>query len=128
MKNKGFTLVELMSVIIILAIVALITVPVVLGIVKDNDRKALEQSVNGLVEGAKIYNARNLNSELQTFDLSDSSVITTLDIKGKLPDEGTLTINADGEISVSAKKGKYCAYKAFNNKKITIESCTELNN
>ena len=45
MKNKGFTLMELLAVIVILAIIALIATPIILGIIDDTKEDANERSV-----------------------------------------------------------------------------------
>ena len=45
MKQKGFTLVELLAVIVILAIIALIATPIILGIIKDTKEKANQRSL-----------------------------------------------------------------------------------
>ncbi|MDD4733363.1 MAG: type II secretion system protein, partial [Bacilli bacterium] len=42
--KKGFTLIELIAVIVILAIVALISVPVITGIIKDTKKQAFKTS------------------------------------------------------------------------------------
>ena len=51
-SNKGFTLVELLAVIVILAIIALIATPVILGIIEDARKSANERSAELIKEGA----------------------------------------------------------------------------
>ena len=46
MKSKGFTLVELLAVIVILAIIALIAVPVFLGIINNSKKNSDKEAVN----------------------------------------------------------------------------------
>ena len=45
MKNRGFTLAELLAVIVILSIIALIAIPVVLNIVNDTKESANDRSI-----------------------------------------------------------------------------------
>ena len=45
MKKKGFTLVELLAVITVIAIIGLISVPVVEGIVKRSRQKAYDRQI-----------------------------------------------------------------------------------
>ena len=52
-KNKGFTLVELLAVIVILAIVALVVIPVVMGVIKDARKKAAIESFRGYMDAAE---------------------------------------------------------------------------
>ncbi len=44
MKNKGFTLIELLAVIVILAIIALIATPIILGIIEDSRKSAIDRT------------------------------------------------------------------------------------
>lgn len=50
MKNKEFILVELLAAIVILAIISVITIPMIWNVIEKIKEKTLEQSVNGLVE------------------------------------------------------------------------------
>jgi prepilin-type N-terminal cleavage/methylation domain-containing protein len=57
MKKKGFTLVELLAVITLIGILGLITVPVINNTIKNSRKKAFKETLNAIVESAKIYNA-----------------------------------------------------------------------
>ncbi len=46
--KKGFTLVELLAVIVILSVITLITVPMVMNVIEDSKKKAAVESVNGI--------------------------------------------------------------------------------
>jgi len=52
--KKGFTLVELLAVIIILAVIALIATPIVLNVVEKTRKSAFESSVNGIIEAIEL--------------------------------------------------------------------------
>ncbi len=54
MKNKGFTLVELLAVIVILAIIALIAVPTILHIIEESKIKSLEISTSEYIRAVNI--------------------------------------------------------------------------
>ena len=43
MKNKGFTLVEILAVIVILAVISIITIPMIGNVIEESKQKALEQ-------------------------------------------------------------------------------------
>ena len=47
MNKKGFTLVELLAVIVILAIIALIATPLILNVIDNAKKGAAEASANG---------------------------------------------------------------------------------
>ena len=52
-KNKGFTLVELLAVIVILAIIALIAPPIILNVISDAKKQAALESFKGYIDGAE---------------------------------------------------------------------------
>ena len=43
MKNKGFTLVEILAVIVILAVISIITIHMIGNVIEESKQKALEQ-------------------------------------------------------------------------------------
>ena len=53
MRNKGFTLVELLAVIVILAIISLIATPMVLGVIEKSKKSAAIESANGIMDAAE---------------------------------------------------------------------------
>ena len=65
-KRNAFTLVELLGVIVVLAILALITIPIISNVINDVRIKSLENSAYGLVEASNLYYAQyGTNSNLR---------------------------------------------------------------
>jgi len=64
MKKKGFTLVELLAVIVILAIILIIAVPTVLGIIDDANKESFRNSVRGIFKAIELYTVKNDNVDL----------------------------------------------------------------
>ena len=60
-NNKGFTLVELLAIIIILAIILMITIPAVLGTIENSKKKSIE---NQAVAVKKWWNTTKASDEL----------------------------------------------------------------
>ena len=96
MKKKGFTLVELLAVIVILAIIALIATPIILNVIGDAKKGAAIQSLNGYIDAAEKAIAMNQLEEDSTFPTSDASgcyELKNLDkfikVKGTKPKLGT---------------------------------------
>ena len=52
--KKGFTLVELLAVIVILAIISLIAVPIVISVINDSRDKALERSIDNYIHAVNL--------------------------------------------------------------------------
>lgn len=57
MENKGFTLVELLATLTILAILAVIVFPNIFGILNRSNESAYESQVDSIINGAKNYYA-----------------------------------------------------------------------
>ena len=88
MKNKGFTLVELLAVIVILAVISLITVPMILGVIETAKKSAAVESVNGLLDAADKYMITSMFGE-STVTRFDFPGDTKLSYKGTKPTNGT---------------------------------------
>src|SRR5574344_2175229 len=69
MKNKrGFTLVELLGLIVILAVIAAITIPTVTGIIKKNKEKAYNATVATIIDASKKWSSDNSSMVSDTGD------------------------------------------------------------
>ena len=55
MKRKGFTLVEVLAVIIVLGILALIASPIISGIIRQSREKSYDQQLSEIYDAAEIY-------------------------------------------------------------------------
>ena len=96
MKNKkGFTLVELLAVIVILAVIALIATPQVLGMIEQAKEASAIDSVYGYIEAIEKQNAMALFDKKYTLYEKGNYNITDIEIhlKGTSPSSGTIEIN-----------------------------------
>lgn len=124
MKNnkKGFTLVELLAVIVILAIIALIATPIILNVIDNAKEGAAKNSAYGYIDALEKANAQAILSDSEvtvlsgTYTISDGGKVVTygdaksmaVNFKGDAPsDDGTLTYTngklTGGSITVSGK-------------------------
>ena len=112
MKEKGFTLVELLAVIVILAIITLIATPMILGVIEKVNKSAAIQSANGIMDAAEKYMIESMitGADSSRFDFPDE---TRLSYKGKKPESGTLLVDEDGNMSITLKINGYCVRKRF---------------
>ena len=114
-KKKGFTLIELMAVVAIIAILAAVLVPTVNGYITRSKKTAIItqartvvnaiESMNATtVEGAKItYSTNKLKDELATGgQLANSDLVKASDVKNiqeeTLKELQTINNNEDGNI------------------------------
>ena len=69
MRNKkAFTLVELLGVIVVLAILALITIPIISNVINDVRIKSLRDRAYGLIEASNLYYvSKGNNSRIFSF-------------------------------------------------------------
>ena len=110
MKKRGFTLVELLAVIVILAIIALIAVPVFLGIINNTKKSSDKEGVNlytDTVEKAiqkKQMSDPNFmpdkcdiqrDGNLECFSGTTSLGTVKVSMKGTKPSSGTIYITED---------------------------------
>ena len=96
-KNKGFTLVELLAVIVILAIIALIATPIILNVINDAKKQAAKDSAYGYMDAVEKY---IVSSELEDKSIKDGPYSVEelnsmgVSVKGSIPDNGTIKIES----------------------------------
>lgn len=98
--KKGFTLVELLTVITLIGILGLITIPIISNSIKTARKKAFKETLSAIVEAAKIYNA-----DTDYLELTDETGIDILSQKLKYENKSEIS---GGEIYYKA--GKYYLY------------------
>lgn len=69
--KKGFTLVELLAVLVILAVIATISFPIVSNILENSEKKAYDQQIAEIKKAAKNFETDN-NNLLITIDENDN--------------------------------------------------------
>ena len=115
MKNnkKGFTLVELLAVIVILAIIALIATPIILNVIDNAKEGAAKNSAYGYIDALEKANAQEIlkNSEVtvlnDTYTISDSGKVVTygsdksmtVNFKGDAPSNGGTLTYTNGKLT-----------------------------
>ena len=117
-RRRGFTLVEVLAVIVILAIIALIATPLVLSIVNKAKRGAFLRSVDNVVKSAELF---YLDAEIQGIkgdtrcECTDRKCTSEkmdkfgenleLEVKGEMGD-GYVIVTSEGDIELALEKNK----------------------
>ena len=109
MKKKGFTLVELLAVIVILAIIAVIATPMILNVIDNAKKGAAESSAYGYVDAVEksILEEElkgNIKDKNKVYNVSD---LTFVNIKGDKPTEGWVQLEKGIVKDYSLKIGNY---------------------
>ena len=127
-KEKGFTLIELIAVIIILGVLAFMAIPSVTKLIEDTKITAFERSVESIskaVDNAITYAVMNGDYSEKSY-VYENGVSKTGDLdkyfKGKRPDEAIFHINTSGkyEFAIYDSSIKACAVKQYQNLEFSI--------
>lgn len=142
LNKKGFSLIELLAVIVILSVIALIAVPIVLNVVEATRRDSFKSSVYGIISSLEKYYVNHLANVTEGFDelevrysggvetlyVDDALVNGNLSYKGQAPTSGYLKLYPNGSAEVALANEKYCAYKEAYTSELTIVTgeCPEI--
>lgn len=83
--KKGFTLVELMAVVIIIAVIGLIAIPAVDRAIRDNNEKLYQAQLNSIDDAAKTWSNKHVNLLPESSDEAISIPLILLKQEGLLP-------------------------------------------
>lgn len=121
MNKKGFTLVELLAVFILLGIIAVIAFKVTDDLKEQSQIEALKVSAKNLFTAADNYYADNDYKNFPTNGIS----IKNLDIQGTSFTSGKVKLDSSGNfILVNVTDGEYCINGNIDNLEIKNEVCT----
>ena len=120
-KNKmGFTLLELIGVIVILAVIALIAVPLVFGYIKTSKEKSFLESVRNLEKTVELkYQMKTLDEET-THTITNGTISPKLDISGQIDGKGFVTMNQNHQIRLAVQSGELCAQKSYTDMTVSL--------
>ena len=130
-SKKGFSLVELLATIVVIAIISLIAVPVVTGIIERSRKASFLRSAENVNKISKNYYIENSekfsnkdeinfncnNKECTSEDLDDKNY--NLGAEGSMG-EGYVKIYDNGNVEFLLSNGKYCVEKNPNKEEVKI--------
>ncbi len=121
--KKGFTLVELIAVIVILSIIALISTPAVLSVIEETKINNYRNSMYGLLRA--VEEDHTASGVMTTeYIIVDGVVEPDIDFTGDLSgSNGTITYDENEKTTLTIDNGTYCATKAPEKKHITVKKC-----
>lgn len=128
-KKKGFTLFELLAVIIIIALIALIVTPIILNIINEAKKEAFVASSYGIVEATKnifikkLYHNENTEEVIFTYTNGKESSIPNgyaLQYTGEKPKNGRISLTTTGEVALALHNGIWCVIKEYDTDQIIV--------
>ena len=124
MKKKGFTLVELLAVVVVLTIIALVLIPVVANIIDRVKMSTLRTNAKGLLEAGNIYYAAHMDNFDEPIEFKVVNGVQTgsekLEYKGKVH-VAYLMLFPDNKKAICVDDGVYVATKPWDDEKISLE-------
>ena len=134
LEARGFTLVEILAVIIILAVITLITVPIVTNAVKSARKGSFKVSAQNIVKAAdKYYGEHEFEmNKVSTFDFSKNDgkneAGEELLVSGKKPISGKVVVSKQGDIVLAdISDGTYYAnYDSTIDDQVVITETSEV--
>lgn len=119
-NNKGFTLAELLAVIVILAIISLITMPIYNNIINNSKKQVYTDSMHALINELENYVISDISSKY-----TSETSITSLDLELNNHNitTGNFYLNNSFITLVNVTNDEYCANGDKNNLVITKGNC-----
>lgn len=104
MNKKGFTLVELIGVVVILGLIALVAFPALLNQINDSKKQVSDSQKEIIISAAKNYVAENKNdyADKSSFEISVNDLI-----KKNYLNKGIISSFSDNEVIVTFNNGTY---------------------
>ncbi|MDD3452964.1 MAG: type II secretion system protein [Bacilli bacterium] len=121
-RKKGFTLLELLAVIVVITIFSLVVVPFIIGIINKARLNAFIQTGYGILDAAENYYVNQLlyNTVTDNVTVSFDDYKNQLSFKGKKPDGGIVILKKTGNSTLAlwSESLRRCIIKNYNTSKI----------
>lgn len=112
MKKNAFTLVEILAIIVVLGIIALIAVPILLGVIDNGRKKVFETDIKSIEREVLRYVSQNGISG--TFIINGSTVTLNgqpTDIQSGSGYQGKIIVDVDGNSKFAIHNDRWCLKK-----------------
>ena len=107
MKKNGFSLIELLAVIVILSFIVLITTPIIVNIISNTQKNSFKTSAHGILNAAELFYTKKLMGESvprvefiynDDGETADPNVYGNLEYKGEKPKFGRLLLEMTAKL------------------------------
>lgn len=79
-NKNGFTLIEVMGVIVLLSIIGLLTIPIITGTIKNSKESLYQTQMDNLKSAARLYVVDPLDDDLDKIKNLEDGIIESFDI------------------------------------------------
>lgn len=126
--KKGFTLIEVLAVIVILGLIALITTPIIFDVVENSRMNAFTRSVEEMKNVIDMDYNEYARSGIVEYKYENNKLICVmcdsgddleLDFTGEIDDAEGSFVNTDGKITLSVENDRYKATDNGSGKVVT---------
>ncbi len=125
MKKKGLTLIELITVVIILAVVALIATPITINVIATLRDRANMLTATNLIRAAENYYAESMIDPYKKEDVKQlNNIYDNVSIDNKPQADGELYANSKGLTALSIRLDGSCYVKNFYGDLEKTDDCT----
>lgn len=124
-NNKGFTLIEILAVIVLIAMLGMITVPSVLSIINSSNNTTYDILVKDItIAGSQLYEEIDyMNNTLYHYNMegdTNSKVIIGEDLEGNEIGSNRIEVNLQTLVSNGLLKSNNSSNKSSNNNEMVI--------
>ena len=122
MKDKGFSLIELLATIVIIAFIAIISTPIIINSIETANKGAFTDSIYGIIHAVEI-NSAEYQYARTNFDVTNGDltyVLENIHYKGRVNASGLIAINPEGKTSLVLGNNFWCAKKTYSKENVTI--------
>ena len=129
MKKNGFTLVELVAILVIIGVLAMVSVPIVLHYLNDGKKNAFADSVDGIVRAVELDSAKKdftkITYQVERGDVINLKTKEVLKLEGGSEEAGKIIVNQEGTISYAIHNDSWCAIKTESEREQIIKKYVE---
>lgn len=130
-NKNGFTMIELLATITIMAILMLVAIPAITSIIEDARISTFEKSVGGIARAAMMESESMNDGSGETFMYKYENEAwqgIDFEIDGEIPKYMEVEVNEKNEVRYAITNGKYCSVKnEFDGKMVTKRISSENN-
>lgn len=113
MNKRGFSLVELLAVIVILGVLAVITAPIITGVIEDSRISGFKSSLTGMKKAIETDYSEHKFDTTRKYRYSNKKLMeittnTEIEVSGHINGTGKGAISASGTVTFGAYNEKYC--------------------